>query len=127
MPVTIELLFSNIVMQMQKNGKPLTDEALELIASRFRLLAEPTRLKILHTLGKDELNVTEIVARTGLSQANVSKQLGALLDARIVSRRKEGLASNYKVTDETIFALCDVVCTRLKDELIARQKVLADI
>lgn len=107
--------------------KELNDEALELIASRFRLLAEPTRLKILHTLGEDEMNVSQLVAATGAGQANISKHLGALLDAGIVSRRKEGLTANYRVADETIFELCEVVCSRLKTQLETRQNVLADI
>jgi ArsR family transcriptional regulator len=105
--------------------KDLSDDALDLIASRFRLLSEPTRLKILKTLGEKELNVSEIVARTGAGQANVSKHLAALLDAGIVGRRKEGLTANYRVVDETIFELCDVVCSRLKDELQTRQRVLS--
>jgi DNA-binding transcriptional ArsR family regulator len=108
----------------RKKNQELADSALELIASRFRLLSEPTRLKILHTLGHRELNVTEIVAETGASQANVSKHLAALLDAAVVARRKEGLTANYRVIDPTIFDLCDVVCTRLKDELVERQKLL---
>jgi ArsR family transcriptional regulator len=70
------------------------------------------------------MNVGEIVAETGASQANVSKHLAALLDARIVARRKEGLTANYRVADETIFELCDVVCSRLKDELQSRQAIL---
>ena len=109
------------------NNKELSDEALNLIASRFRLLAEPTRLKILHTLGTNEMNVSEIVEKTGANQANVSKHLSALLEAGIVSRRKEGLTANYRVSDETIFELCDVVCSRLKTQLETRQNALAGI
>lgn len=109
------------------NSKELNDEALEMIANRFRLLSDPTRLKILHTLGKDEMNVSEIVAITGAGQANISKHLGALLDAGIVSRRKEGLTANYRVADETIFELCEVVCSRLKNQLESRQNVLAKV
>lgn len=109
-----------------KNGKKkeLGPEALEMIASRFRLLSDPTRLRILHTLGDREMNVGEIVTETGASQANVSKHLAALLDAHIVARRKEGLTANYRVVDETIFELCDVVCSRLKDELQSRRQLL---
>jgi ArsR family transcriptional regulator len=113
---------------MNKKKKPeLGDSALELIANRFRLLSEPMRLKILHTLGQNEMNVTEIVSETGASQANVSKHLSVLLDAAIVSRRKDGLTANYKVVDPTIFDLCDVVCSRLRDELQERQKLLAAV
>ncbi len=105
----------------------LNDEALELIAGRFRLLSEPTRLKILHTLSEKEMSVGELVTATGANQANVSKHLAVLLGAGIVSRRKEGLTANYRVTDVTIFELCDVVCSRLKLQFELRHNALAKI
>jgi len=106
-------------------NEELSEEALELIANRFRLLADPMRLKILHTLGGEEMNVTDLVNATGAGQANVSKHLGILLGAGIVSRRKEGLNSIYRVSDETIFELCEVVCSRLKKQLETRQNALS--
>lgn len=107
-----------------KKKEELSEEALEMIASRFRLLSDPMRLKILHTLGDEEMNVTELVSATGAGQANVSKHLGILFGAGIVSRRKEGLNSIYRVSDETIFELCEVVCSRLKKQLETRQNAL---
>jgi DNA-binding transcriptional ArsR family regulator len=106
--------------------RELNDAALELIAGRFRLLAEPMRLKILHTLSDKEMSVTEMVTATGANQANISKHLGILLEAGVVSRRKDGLTANYRVTDETIFKLCDVVCSRLQDHLETRQNALSN-
>ncbi len=105
----------------------LNDEALELVAGRFRMLSEPMRLRILNTLGENEMSVTEIVAATGANQANVSKHLSALLHAGIVSRRKEGLTSNYRVSDPSIFDLCDLVCSRLIDHHETRQNALTRI
>ena len=107
-----------------KKKEELSEEALEMIASRFRLLSDPMRLKILHTLGDEEMNVTDLVRATGAGQANVSKHLGILLGAGIVSRRKEGLNSIYRVSDETIFELCEVVCSRLKRQLETRRNAL---
>ena len=108
-----------------KKKEELSEEALEMIASRFRLLADPMRLKILHTLGDEEMNVTDLVNATGAGQANVSKHLGTLLNAGIVSRRKKGLNSIYRVSDETIFELCEVVCSGLKKQLETRQNALS--
>ena len=105
--------------------KQLTDEALILIASRFKLLSDPMRLRILHTLDREELTVSELVEKTGGGQANISKHLGALLEAGIVARRKEGLNAFYKVSDETIFELCDTVCNRLEKQMAARQNILS--
>lgn len=106
---------------MNKYDIILNDEALEMIANRFRMLSEPTRLKILGTLGDKEMTVTELVAATGGNQGNVSKHLNALLQAGIVSRRKAGLTANYRISDTTIFALCELVSSRLKEDLDKRR------
>lgn len=98
----------------------LTDEALELIAARFRVLAEPMRLKILNALGEDEMSVTELVGATAAGQANVSKHLAMLADARLVARRKEGLNVYYRVADDTVFDLCNAVCSSLGEKLAAQ-------
>jgi ArsR family transcriptional regulator len=103
------------------------EEALELISSRFRMLSEPTRLRILGALGDQEMTVTELVAATGLNQGNISKHLGALLQAGIVTRRKAGLTANYRISDPTIFELCNLVLARLQDDLETRRKALANI
>ncbi len=106
--------------QAKRNHRELTDEALELIAARFRMLAEPMRLRILHAIGEAEMSVTELVEATGAGQANVSKHLGLLLDAGLVARRKEGLMVYYRVSDATIFDLCEAVCSSLGEHLAAR-------
>lgn len=111
-------------MAARKKKKVLTDEALELIAARFKMLAEPMRLRILNALGEVELTVTELVEATGAGQANVSKHLGLLLDAGVVRRRKEGLNAYYSVADESIFNICEVVCASLDERLAAQQKAL---
>lgn len=107
--------------------KQLSGEAFEMIAARFRLLSDPMRLRILHTLGDGELNVTELVEATGAGQANVSKHLGILLEAGVVARRKEGLNAFYSIADETIFDLCETVCSRLEEQLAIRRHALQGI
>jgi ArsR family transcriptional regulator len=108
----------------KRRHKELTVEALNMIAARFRLLAEPMRLIILNTLGEEELSVGELVEATGAGQANVSKHLGMLLEAGLVRRRKEGLNVYYKVIDETVFALCETVCSSLGQRLAAQQSAV---
>ena len=112
---------------MSKYDIILNDEALEMIANRFRMLSEPMRLKILGTLGEKEMSVTELVTATGANQGNVSKHLGALLQAGIVARRKSGLTANYRISDPTIFALCELVSSRLVEDLEKRKKSLASV
>ena len=104
----------------------LNEEALAMISARFRALADPTRLKILNTLSHDEMSVTELVNETGANQANVSKHLSILLHEGIVSRRKEGLTANYRVSDPTIFDLCALVCSRIRNDLDVRKRAFAN-
>jgi DNA-binding transcriptional ArsR family regulator len=104
--------------------KELTPEAIELIAGRFRALSEPMRLRILHALADGERTVGELVAELEAGQANVSKHLGLLLEAGIVRRRKDGLNALYSVSDETIFQLCELVCSSLDERLAAQRSAV---
>ena len=96
---------------------PLADELVELIAERFRVLAEPTRIKLLDRLRAGEATVQELQLATGASQQNVSKHLGVLRSAGIVTRTKEGNFSRYTIADEGVFELCDHVCGALRRQL----------
>ena len=95
----------------------LSPEALDLVAARFKLLAEPMRLRLLQALHDGERNVTELVEATGTTQANASKHLGLLCDAGILSRRKDGMQVFYAIADRMVFDLCSLVCTRLHADL----------
>jgi DNA-binding transcriptional ArsR family regulator len=97
--------------------KLLSPAALELVAARFRVLAEPMRLALLNALRRGEKTVSELVAETDAGQANVSKHLGILADAGMVGPRKHGLNVYNFIADKTLFALCDLVCARLRTEL----------
>ncbi len=105
---------------MTRPKKELSDAALQMIADRFKVLAEPMRLKILHTLWDGELTVGEIIAATNALQANVSKHLGILQQAGLVNRRRDGLNVYYRICDETVFELCEAVCASLHDRLTAQ-------
>lgn len=102
----------------------LTPDVIELVAQRFRALAEPARLHILNCMREGEVTVTGLVDETGLSQANVSKHLQLLLTLGFVKRRKEGLFSYYSLADKSVFALCDIMCDRLGAEGRARRRVM---
>ena len=103
----------------------LTPEVLDLIADRFKVLAEPARLQLLSCLRNGERTVGDLVLETDLGQANVSKHLQLLHSLEFVHRRKEGLFVYYSLADDRVFELCDIMCGRLEDELKSRRKVLA--
>ena len=96
---------------------PLPDRLVDLIASRFRVLAEPMRIKLLDRLRDGPATVRDLTSATGSSQQNVSQHLGVLLSAAIVSRRKEGNFAVYSIVDEGVFELCEQVCGGLRREI----------
>lgn len=108
----------------KKTPPPVSEEALIMIASWFRTLAEPSRLKILRALEEGEKNITELVTATGLTQANVSRHVQSLVDAGMVGRRREGLAAICFIADPSITELCDNVCNNLMKRLSRQVKKL---
>ena len=107
-------------MADKKNPKPkkeLTPLALELIAARFRALSEPMRLRLLNTLMGGEQTVGQLVEATGSSQANVSKHLSVLREAGMIAMRKEGLSTVCLIADPIVNELCELMCSRLRDEM----------
>jgi DNA-binding transcriptional ArsR family regulator len=111
---------------MPKKPRPLTEEALALVARRFALLGEPMRLRLLHVLVNGEQPVNALVERTGGTQANISRHLQALAEAGILARRKEGLQVFYRVSDPSIFDPCDLVCGSLARQHTQRAAAFGD-
>lgn len=91
----------------------LSREALEIVAARFRVMGDATRLELLQHLMGQEHSVQELCRLTQMSQANISKHLSLLAEQGILNRRKEGLFVYYSVADLTIYQLCDLVCGAL--------------
>ncbi len=98
---------------------PLTDEAADLIAHRFRLLAEPMRVKLLDRLRRGEASVQDLAVALKTTPQNVSKHLGVLAREGVVTRRKEGNFAYYRVADESIWAICHLVCGGIEQRLEA--------
>ena len=95
---------------------PLTPEAAELIARRFRALSDPTRLRIIDLLRtREEASVGELTEALGASQQNVSKHLAGLLAEGFVARRKHGTSSLYRIADPGVHEICEGVCARHRD------------
>jgi DNA-binding transcriptional ArsR family regulator len=105
--------------------EPLSPDAIELVAARFRTLGEPIRIQLLQALQRGERNVTDLVAAVGSTQSNVSKHLRILQDAGLVGRRQDGNSVYYSIADPTVFALCDAVCNSIGTRL-TQHATLAD-
>lgn len=104
--------------------RTLTAALLARIAERFKALAEPNRLQLLQAMRDRETTVGELVESSGLTQANVSKHLQLLLAQGFVMRRKEGLFTYYRLADQDVLTLCELMCGRVDRDLKASQKAL---
>lgn len=106
-------------------AKDLSPLALELIASRFRALSEPVRLRLLNLLMQRENTVGQLVEASGSGQANVSKHLAVLREAGMIGMRKEGLTTVCYIADPIVKELCDMMCSRLREEMENKTAALA--
>ena len=102
---------------------PLPDEMVELVAERFRVLSEPTRIKLLDRLREGEATVLELTELVGTTQQNVSKHLVLLQQAGILARRKQGTFAYYRIVDDSVYALCEAVCGSLQSRVDALRRI----
>lgn len=99
---------------MSQDAHHWSNAALELMAHRFKLLAEPSRLRLLYALLEGEKGVNELAANTGMRQANVSQQLGLLTEGGLLLRRREGCSIRYRIADPTWMRINELACRGLR-------------
>lgn len=75
------------------------------LSETFRVLGDPTRLRIVHALSGGELCVCDLANVLGASQSTVSHSLRALRQLRLVRYRKEGKIAYYAIDDAHIASL----------------------
>ncbi len=105
---------------------PRSDAALQALAQRFKLLAEPVRLRILEILAEGEKSVQEVTAASGLRQPHISRQLAILAESGVLLRRKEGTRVYYSLSDSHISALLDAAGRSLREHLTGRLEQLEE-
>jgi DNA-binding transcriptional ArsR family regulator len=103
---------------------PLPEPLIELVAQRFRVLGEPMRIKLLDLLRERDATVGELQEALGASQQNISKHLGILHAAGMVSRTKQRNQVRYSISDPSVFELCDQVCGGVRRQLHALEAIL---
>lgn len=126
---------ANSLMEEKTTNQSLPDclmaqmppAALELVAEFFKVLSETSRLNIVCCLRTGSKNVTEIIEKTGLGQANVSKHLKILAQAGVVARTQKGINVYYQIANPFVFELCDLVCNSLSMQLQQQHEQLAKI
>jgi DNA-binding transcriptional ArsR family regulator len=103
------------------------DHVFAAVARYFGVLSEPTRLKILHVICQAEKSVSAIVSETGTTQTNVSRHLGLMLSAGVVSRRREGNVVYYRVADPEFVEICRSVCVQIASRIDEQKPLRRDL
>ena len=99
-------------------AEQIPESVLAVVAEKFRLLGDQTRLALIRTLMKGgEQNVGQLVAATGRTEANVSKPLKQMTRAGMLARRKEGLQVFYSLSDPVIEKICRLVCDSVVEDV----------
>ena len=84
-------------------GRTLDKAQVASGAALFGMLADPTRLRLLHALSlAEELCVSDLALLLGLSVSALSHQLAALREQGVVSRRKVGRIVHYRLADDHV-------------------------
>lgn len=82
-------------------------ETISLLAETFKILGDPTRIKIAFALSREELCVCDIANLLGVSQSAVSHSLRTLRQMKLVKFRREGKIAYYTLDDEHIASLLE--------------------
>lgn len=106
-------------------AKQFRAELLADIVERLKALADENRIRILMRLREGECKVTSLAEELEIAQASVSKHLAILRQVGLVEVTRVGTTAWYRVKDESVFEMCELVCGGVIRHLQEEQRVLA--
>jgi DNA-binding transcriptional ArsR family regulator len=89
----------------QDRAALLKPETVGALADIFKVLGDPTRVRILDVLSRGELCVCHLAQTLGLTESAVSHQLRLLRNTRVVRSRREGRLIYYSLDDKHVLTL----------------------
>lgn len=98
-PSSLPVLNDPEVLGEDDMGLFADDDDIERASRSLKAMSHPLRLKILCTLGDQEVSVQDIVDHVGTSQSNISQHLAILRDKGILASRKDANRVYYRVSD----------------------------
>jgi DNA-binding transcriptional ArsR family regulator len=97
-------------------GEASPDHELAALSKIYRVLGDPSRLKILMALRRDEMCVCDLAALTGISESAVSHQLRRLKDLSLVRSRRDGQVVYYALDDKHVVLLLDIGLRHVREK-----------
>jgi len=112
---------------MAAAGSMPSSQLLEEYSRFFRLLSEPARLQLLCQLRQGPADVAALIEATGFSQSHISRQLGQLQRAGLVSCERDGARTLWRAEGDLVEELCHLVQTRLRQRLEVQLQQLGSL
>ncbi|MBI4813230.1 MAG: winged helix-turn-helix transcriptional regulator [Methanobacterium sp.] len=100
----------------------LDDETFQMISDNFKVLSDPTRLKILYALILKEVCVCDLAAALEMTDSAISHQLRLLRHRNLVKFRKKGKMAYYSISDQRVI---DMI--QMESELIPPNKMESEL
>jgi DNA-binding transcriptional ArsR family regulator len=105
-----------VAARSARRDEPFAEETVESLAEALRILADPTRIRLIEALNaRGRASVGMLSTYLPVTRQGVSRQLGILHRAGLVSRRREGMSVAYELTDWTGWWLIEQLAAALGD------------
>lgn len=98
-------IHGDAVERAKKSAGELDGNVIIRLSDIFKIMGDPTRLKIIYALTTGEMCVCDIAAAVGMEHSAISHQLRLLRNMRVVKFRKEGKSAVYSLDDEHVLKL----------------------
>jgi DNA-binding transcriptional ArsR family regulator len=110
-----EIEYVNKRAVQEVKSRMLDNKVILKIANKFKILGDPTRVKILYSLSRKELCVCDLSALLDMTHSAISHQLRLLRSSNLVKFRKEGKIVYYSLSDEHVIKLIDMGIKHAKE------------
>ncbi len=100
---------------LQAKREALPEEESARLALTYKILGDPTRLKIVMALNNGEMCVCDLAAFLGLSESAVSHQLRRLKDLALVRPRRQGQTLFYTINDSHVAAIINIGLEHIRE------------
>jgi len=97
-----------------------------LHADMCKTISNPRRQAILDTIRNGEMTVSELIGKTGISQANLSQHLAILRSKGVVRTRRDGNNIYYSLSNIKIIKAYDLISEVLEDSMTSREKTIRE-
>ena len=105
----------------------MDERVIEMKAEVLKVLAQPTRLKILECLRNGEKCICEIVPALNGEQSNISRHISLMQKSHLVTTRKDGVKVMVKVRDSKVFEILDGIGLLLKKQIVETRKLIQEL